>query len=152
MNSITSLIDELESKIPYVSSSKESVSSVSVGWHIEHSLLAMIKMIAAVEHSDPANFKSSFNFKRTIIFAIGKFPRGKAKAPESVRPPADSDHTALQPLFEKARQKAALIAQLAPDKYFTHPVFGDLRKKQSLRVFTLHTKHHLQIIADILKK
>jgi hypothetical protein len=108
-------------------------------------------MITAVEHSDPANFKRSFNFKRTIIFAIGKFPRGKAKAPESVQPPADSDHTALQPLFEKARQKAALLEQLAADKYFTHPVFRDLRKKQAIRVISLHSTHHLRIIADIME-
>lgn len=151
MNSITELIDELETKLPFVDQKKESVSAASVGWHIEHSLLAMIKMINATQHSNPADYKWQFNIKRYFVLLTNKFPRGRARAPQSVLPGEQISITSITPLLEKAKQKAALFETLDKGKFFQHLVFGNLRLKQARKIILIHTQHHLYIINDIIK-
>jgi hypothetical protein len=53
-------------------------------------------------------------------------------------------------LFEKAKQKTELFEKLPRNKFFTHPVFGDVRLRQAGRVIVIHTDHHIKIINDIL--
>jgi hypothetical protein len=151
MNSLTVLLTELESKLPFIAQKNEAISKATVGWHVEHSLLALIKMISAVEHSDPAQYKWTFNLKRSIVLTMGKIPRGKARVPDTVNPVNETSSDILNSMLEKAKQKAALFEQLAADKYFTHPVFGDLRKNKARRVMAIHTNHHIRIINDIAK-
>ncbi len=151
MESLASLINELENKIPFIEQKNEAISQVTVGWHLEHSLLALIKMITAVEHSNPAEYKEKFNLKRLIVLTLGKIPRGRAKVPDSVKPADETNLTNLQGLIEKAKQKAELFEQLSQDKFFTHPVFGDLQVNKARRVIAIHTYHHLKIINDIIK-
>ena len=81
-----------------------SVSSANVGWHIEHSLLVIIKMISALTASDPAQYKWKFNLARAIVFTINKFPRGKGKAPDAVNP-KQIEKTDFDALFTKTREK-----------------------------------------------
>lgn len=150
MQPLPALINELENKLPFIEKKNTAISQVTVGWHLEHSLLALIKMISAVEHSDPANYKWAFNLKRTIVLMLGKIPRGKAKAPDSVRPGEEINKTAITALLEKAKQKIVMFEKLTGDKYFTHPVFGDIRLKQSRRVIAIHTYHHIRIMNDII--
>jgi hypothetical protein len=150
MKNIIVLINELESKLPFIEQKKEAVSQVTVGWHLEHSLLALIKMISAVEQSNPADYKQEFNFKRFIVLTIGKIPRGKAKVPDSVKSINEINMANIMGLLEKAKQKVAQFEKLNHDKYFTHPVFGDLKLKQARRIIAIHTQHHIKIIYDIL--
>lgn len=152
MESLAALINELENKLPFIEQKNNTVSQVSIGWHLEHSLLALIKMISAVENSNPADFKKEFNIKRFIVLTLGKFPRGKAKAPESVLPGGETSAETLKPLVEKARQKAEAFEKLNASKFFKHPVFGDLKIKQARRIIVIHTYHHLKIINDIIGK
>ena len=150
MKSLIALINELETKLPFIEQKKESVSQVTVGWHLEHSLLALVKMITAVEHSNPADFKWKFNVNRSIVIALGKFPRGRGKAPDSVKPGEEITRTNITGLIEKAKQKAESFEKLSKDKFFKHPIFGDLKGKQAHRIIAIHTHHHLKIINDIL--
>jgi hypothetical protein len=150
MKSLLALINELETKLPFVEQKKETVSQVTVGWHLEHSLLALIKMIRAVEHSSPADYKWKFNLKRSIVLGLGKIPRGKANVPDSVRPAEEINMANIMGLLEKAKQKAASFEQLSQDKFFTHPVFGDVQANQARRVIAIHTNHHIKIINDII--
>ena len=151
MKNLAVLISELENKLSFVEQKKEAVSQVTVGWHIEHSLLALIKMISAVEHSNPADYKWKFNLKRSIVFGLGKIPRGKARVPDSVKPAAETSMANINGLLEKAKQKVASFEKQRPDKFFTHPVFGDLQVKQARRIIAIHTNHHIKIINDIIK-
>lgn len=152
MSTLLTLLSELESKLPFIEQKKEAVSQASVGWHLEHSLLAMVKMISATEHSNPADYKWKFNFKRSIVLLLGKIPRGRAKAPAAVKPGDTISAGTIIPLLEKAKQKAELFEKLNSNKYFTHPVFGDVKLKQAGRIIAIHTAHHLAIINDILNK
>jgi len=151
MRSLDRLIDDLEKMIPFINSKHEVVSKVSVGWHIEHTLLAMVKMMSAVEHSNPAEFKSKFNFKRSLVLALGMIPRGKGGAPASVKPGELISEETILPLLEKARQKVKTFETLSSDKYFTHPVFGDLKLLKARKIVAIHTQHHIKIINDIVK-
>ncbi len=150
MKSLLVLIDELETKLPFIEQKKEAVSQVTVGWHLEHSLLAFIKMISAVEHSNPAEYKRKFNLQRTVVFVLGKFPRGRGKAPDAVKPGEEITTANIIGLIKKARQKAELFEKLSSDKFFKHPVFGDLHGKQARRIIAIHTYHHIKIINDII--
>ncbi len=151
MQSLDALVNELEKCLPNIEQKKEAVSKVSVGWHLEHSLLALVKMISAVEHSDPEEFKSSFNWKRSLVLAMGKMPRGKARVPNSVKPGEEISEATIKPLLEKAKQKVVQFEKLSSDKYFTHPVFGDVQLNKTRKIIAIHTLHHLRIINDILK-
>lgn len=152
MKPLLSLIAELESKLPFIEQKKESVSQATVGWHVEHSLLALIKMISAVEHSNPANYKWEFNLRRSVVLLLNKFPRGRAKAPDTVRPGEVITRATIIPLIAKAKQKAELFETFSKEKFFHHFVFGDLRVKQARRIIAIHTYHHIKIINDILRK
>jgi len=150
MKSLVTIINELESKLPFIELKKEAVSQVAVGWHLEHSLLALLKMITAVEHSDPADYKWEFNLKRFIVLGLGKIPRGRAEVPDSVKPGENINMATIKPLIERAKQKAEMFEKLSNDKFFKHPFFGDLRLKQARRIIDIHTKHHIKIINDII--
>lgn len=151
MKSLSELINELENKLPFAEQTNAAVSQVTVGWHVEHSLLALIKMISAVEHSNPADYKWKFNLRRSVVLALGKIPRGRAKVPDSVKPGEAIDMANITGLIEKAKQKAALFEKLSHDKFFTHPVFGDVQVKQARSIIAIHTLHHIKIINDIIK-
>lgn len=152
MKSLADLVNELDNKTPFIAQKNTAVSQASIGWHLGHSLLALIKMISAVENSTPADYKKEFNLKRFIVLTLGKFPRGKAKAPESVIPAGEITTASLLPLIEKAKQKVETFERLSEDKFFTHPVFGDVQVKQARKVIAIHTSHHLKIINDIIGK
>jgi hypothetical protein len=150
MKTLPALINELETKLPFIEQKKESVSQVTVGWHLEHSLLALIKMITAVEQSNPADYKWKFNVRRSIVLALGKFPRGRAKAPDAVKPGEEINKATITALIEKAKQKVDMFEKLSQGKFFKHPVFGDLQLKQARRIIAIHTYHHIKIINDII--
>ena len=84
MNDLSNLLTELESYISEYDKINKAVSMSSVGWHIEHSLLTLIVIIRALEDSKTQNYKWKFNLARTIVYAINKIPRGRAKAPKVV--------------------------------------------------------------------
>jgi hypothetical protein len=151
MKTLLDLINELETKLPFIEQKKEAVSQVTVGWHLEHSLLALVKMITAVEQSNPADYKWKFSLSRSVVLALGKFPRGRGKAPESVKPGGEINRANIIGLIEKAKQKVELLKKINPDKFLKHPVFGDLKVKQARRIIAIHTHHHIKIINDIIK-
>ena len=150
MKSLIALIDELETKLPFIEQKKESVSQVTVGWHLEHSLLALVKMITAVEQSNPAEYEWKFSLSRSVVLMLGKFPRGRAKAPDSVKPGGEITRATITRLIEKAKQKAEQFEKLSNDKFFKHPVFGNVQLKQARRIIAIHTQHHIKIINDII--
>ena len=150
MKSLPALINELETKLPFIEQKKEAVSQVTIGWHLEHSLLALIKMITAVEQSNAADYKWKLSVRRSVVLLIGKFPRGRGKVPDSVKPSAEISIANITGLITKAKQKVELFETLSKDKFFKHPLFGDLRGKQARRIITIHTYHHIKIINDII--
>ena len=77
-------------------------------------------------------------------------PIGVAKAPEAVKPTQVFNEEETLLFIEKAKNKVEMSMQLSKNKNFNHPFFGLLNTLQTLKFLNIHTKHHLQIIENIL--
>ncbi|NME71665.1 hypothetical protein [Flammeovirga aprica] len=150
MKQIEALLTDIESKIEKHHLLQSSVSEANVGWHIKHSLLVLDSVIEAMKKSEPAKYKWSFKIPRFIVFGINRIPRGKGKSPKMVRPET-YDEASLRTDLEVTQKKITDLKTLENDKYFRHPYFGDLKKKQALKFLMIHTKHHMAIADDIIK-
>jgi len=150
MQKLLKYIKELKSKIPNQEDYNPEISKSNVGWHIEHILLTNKMIMEAVEKSNPANYTWSFKLSRIVVFTMNKIPRGRAKAPKVVVPKTYDEQTLLEHL-KIVTLKIQELENMSPDKYFDHPYFGNLRLNKTIKFLEIHTKHHLEIINDILK-
>jgi hypothetical protein len=151
MKNIDAIMPELANHIVDHNQSNKAISEVSVGWHIEHSLLVMKQITATVAQSEPKLYKSKFNVKRFVVFLTKTIPRGKAKAPKVVIPSDNITADSLQESLKNTYQAIAYLKDCQENQYFMHPFFGQLNKKQTIKFLAIHTEHHLKIIRDILK-
>ena len=103
----------------------------------------------SISQSDPDQYKPGFNFKRTIIFTIGRIPRGKGKSPKSVLPPEKIKTEDIVKQLNQARENLITINSLNKAQYFSHYIFGILNKEKTKRFLEIHTNHHLKIVRDI---
>lgn len=141
---------EIENKIANQEISNAVVSKANVGWHIEHILLTIDKIIESLNKSEPANYKSSFNFTRLLVFTMNKLPRGRVKATKAVIPEEYNEKSLREHLYS-TKLKVEELKIIDSNKYFNHPVFGNLKLNKTIKFLDIHTKHHLDIINDILK-
>ncbi len=151
MKTLSDLIGELEMKVPDASKTKYAISKSSVGWHLQHSLQVIEVITEAVKRSDPTLYKWRFHFLRTLIFFIGRIPRGKISAPDSVRPPGEFDLLKIKTDFIATKANVQQLGILPKNCFFKHPYFENLNVRQTFIFLKIHTKHHLHIINDILK-
>jgi len=152
MMTIPTLLNELESYIPHYHVSRPEVSKGSVGWHIDHTLLTLNLIIDVMKKSNPEGYRWSFNIMRILVCNTGKIPRGKAKAPDVVQPKSLITPESLQLQLAAAKEGLMTLENLHPNQYFTHPFFGDLNRKPTVRFLKIHTYHHVKIIRDIISK
>ena len=142
MKDLNSLIETLESKMEFFESTNQLISKSTVGWQIDHSLKVINGIIDTLKKSNPSNYKSNFNFKRIVIFAINSIPRGKANAPKTVR---TYDEILKQDLVSQIEISKKLVSQLCTlqkNNNFLHPYFGILNLKQSIKFLQIHTRHY----------
>ncbi|MCE3282583.1 MAG: hypothetical protein K0Q66_1320 [Chitinophagaceae bacterium] len=151
MKELYALFNELESRIPLWQKKAATVSVSPVGWHIAHSALAVARIIGSLERSDPATYRWKFNWKRSLVFALNNIPRGRGKAPGSVIPADEITPASITADIAKARDKITALERLTARHHFEHPYFGELNLKESIKFLAMHTRHHLQIVNDILK-
>jgi hypothetical protein len=143
-------IEHLESVIPHADKTIPSISAKGVDWHIDHSLRALLAMGNATLDSDPRQYRSEFNIKRIILFTLGKIPRGKAKAPDFVIAKEAIELEGIRKKVERSKEMLEKFPEADKHKFFKHPIIGILNKKQALKMMTLHTRHHINIIDDII--
>lgn len=150
MTHLNTLLDQLETKIPFLESSNPEISRANVGWHIEHCLLTLNGVAKNLMQSNPKDYKWTFNFIRTLVLFQKKIPRGKAKAPRLVMPEGNLTQVSLQTHLSLTRNAMKELGLLSKDNYFEHPYFGKLKLKQTIEFLEVHTQHHLKIIEDII--
>ncbi len=151
MNNLAGLLTELETKVTQSEKINTAVSQTSVGWHIQHILLVGLQIITAVEKSNPADYKYKFSLPKFLVYTLNKIPRGKAKAPESVRPKETFNTDELKKNIQLLKSRLVVLDTLQPRHFFKHPYFGNLNLKATVKMLNLHTKHHLDIINDIIR-
>lgn len=150
MKKLNKLFIALEKNISKREVLNTAISKSNVGWHIEHILLTINRIIEGVKSSNPSNYKWSFSMSRIIVFTINKIPRGRARSPKVVTPKVYDEDT-IKEHFEATRIKIQELTAVSEDSYFKHPFFGDLKLNKAIKFIELHTNHHLKIINDILE-
>ena len=149
---LKNLLNEIEGNIPNKELTNSKISKVSIGWQLDHSLKVVNGICAILQKTKPEKYKRDFNLLRLILFPLAYIPRGKAKAPKTVQPPNDISVEDLHTQLEMARGHIDKISPLPKKSFFIHHIFGTLSKKQTIRFLQIHTRHHLKIVNDILKK
>lgn len=146
------LLQRIEEYVNHFEVSNTNDSKATVGWHLDHSLKVIIGVMITLKKSNPELYKNNFTILGRIFFALGFFPRGKAKAPKYVLPPKDIKKEDLITQLNSAKQLAKDLPSLEENSFFKHPIFGNTNKKRVTNFLYLHTNHHLKIISDILSK
>jgi len=60
------------------------------------------------------------------------------------------DLTAIDQQLEEARKNIKNFETLEADQFFLHFSLGHLNRDESLLFLAIHTKHHLEIVRDIV--
>ena len=81
-----------------------------------------------------------------------RFPRGQAKSPSFAVPREPVSAQGLTALLDEAQKKVVDTRALDADRWVTHPIFGPLRRDDALKFVRIHNRHHLRIVADILRR
>lgn len=150
MKKVEKLIQALELYIPETDKINTNVSSVNIGWHIEHSLLVITSIVQTILHSDESKYKWKWNTKKAFVFLTGSFPRGKANAPDIVIPKTNATKDELITQIQAATNSINLLKTAGANQYFMHPVFGMTNRDATFPFLAIHTNHHLKIIKEIL--
>ncbi len=151
MNPLLPLLHQLENHISNFEKTNPNVSNSTVGWQIDHCLLVINGIIGQIEISDPLKYQPKWTFPKFMVFTTGKIPRGKAKAPKVVIPTQVATQEKLIAKLAVAKNNVLKLDSFSENQFFNHPFFKDLNVKQTKKFLTIHTKHHLKIIEDILK-
>lgn len=151
LSELTSQINLLQNYLQDYEEVNPSISQASIGWHMEHSLIVIEKMIYGLELSHPNEYKWRFNLGKIIAFTLNRFPRGKAKAPRISLPKSEPNIETIQLLIQNLDSKLENWNNLPEKSFILHPYFGPLKKDEVLKCLVIHTKHHLAIIRGIIK-
>lgn len=150
-STLASELNEVETYISDRDRVASDVSSVDVAWHIDHLLKVINGIHYSLGESDPGDYKYSWKFMRSVVFGIGRFPRGVAESPKSVLPPDEIDTDDMYKQLEDARLKLMTFSKFDKHQHFHHPEFGVLNRDRALKLVVIHTRHHLRIIRDIVR-
>jgi hypothetical protein len=142
-------LEGLKSNIPYCDKLQPAVSSSNIGWHIEHSLLTIDKIIDRLSQTNSNDYKWKFSLLRIFVFTTSTIPKGRAQAPKIVQPTADLSSESLSQHWSSTSEKIGSLSGIDPRQYFEHPYFGHLKLKPAIRFLAIHTLHHFKIIRNI---
>ncbi|MFT6166500.1 MAG: hypothetical protein ACJAV5_000160 [Vicingaceae bacterium] len=149
MQTLEQQLAELEQFIPLMEKGKSKISIVPIAWHLDHSLRVINSIVKALEESDPNQFKSNFNYWRSLFLTLNFLPRGKGRAPKRVLPEGKISESDLRSKLSLAKEKTLELENLPASAHFPHPMFGELHKIQAQKFIRIHTEHHLKICRDI---
>ncbi len=151
MKKLLNVLNDFEKQAPLYLTSNKIVSEANIGWHIIHSCLVITSITDAIMKSDPSLYKKKFSWKAFFVLLFNKIPRGKAKAPSFTQPANEVSMDMVLQQIDKARKSAELLSTVNKNKYFTHPIFGDLQLSTAIKFLYVHSYHHEKIIRDILQ-
>lgn len=140
----------LESAISRSGVLNESVSSWSVGDHIEHACLAAGGLaVALCSGRSPAFSGGQSDWKEHVLIE-GTIPRGTIKAPAAAQPKTGLTAAQLHTMVRKTRERLVKASEVDSVRTANHPILGPMTRDEVLRFVEVHTRHHREIIADIL--
>ena len=149
IDKIELILTALEENIPFSNKQNPQISKSNVGWHIEHSLLTLDRIIDRLSQTDSRDYKWKASLAKLFVFTTNIIPRGRAESPESVRPTGSITREDLIKHISLTKEKIKELTLMSHGQFFEHPFFGHLKLKQTIKFLEIHTKHHLKIIKDI---
>ena len=145
-------LEELNYFIDLGDQKNPEVSKAGTYWHIDHTLNVIKGIIQTLEESDPKDYQSKFSILKWVIMTFKIIPRGKAKAPKQTLSIQEATQESLLDKHASTVADVARIPEIRSEKIFKHPIFGWMKKKETVKFITIHTHHHIKIIRDIAKK
>ncbi len=135
-----------------------SVSSWSVGDQLAHIALALDAMGRSARKAlrpETATDSNGPNKMGMFILKNGRIPRGRAQAPEFVRPKGVSSQEGVKADLDRAHiyweELEGREAEIESAKGIVpHHLLGDFTAINWTRFACVHTEHHLKIILEIL--
>ena len=143
-------LEDLRSSVASAALRAPAVSEWSIGMHVHHCCLTMIAICQSLIASTPPPPRSRFSLVTALVFSSGRFPRGRARAPDGVLPRQDVSPTELSTLLDQSQRILTEVPDLDPKTWFRHFVFGVLDRDKTMRLILIHNRHHLRIISDIV--
>lgn len=147
---IDNQLEKIQEYITYRDYRVEKISAVDVAWHLDHSLKVINQVVSILRKSNPEDYKKDFNIRRKVVFAVGRFPRGKGRAPKTVLPPENIHTEDILKQLNEAMSDLKSLDSLDKNAHFKHGIFGMLDLPLTVRFLKIHTNHHLAIIEDIV--
>ena len=146
---LITLVDELFLESNRAEKSSIEVSKATVGWHIAHSYLVIIKSCENLLSNTNRPSKNRKWLRQEVFFLLRKIPRKKIEAPDFVVP-VDYSEKEIKRLYNQA---ISLLLQIKQNKdgYLSHPFLGPIKPQRVPLFLRIHTAHHLQIIREIIK-
>ncbi len=126
-----------------------ALSDWSIGMHIHHCCLAMMRISQSLIASTPPPPRTRFSLRTTRILLTGRIPRGRGRSPEVVMPREDITTADLLTLLDEAERILTQVSHLDSRTWFRHFAFGVLKRDKAIRFMRIHNRHHLSIISDI---
>jgi hypothetical protein len=149
MKKLYHILDYFETILDKTEIENQNISSRSVGWHFEHTLVSIDLIVEALRKSPQTPYKPIHSFSKYFILITGQIPRGRAKAP-SYTLPKQYDQNTLALRINQTRKQIQSIKEIPTHHYFTHPFFGPMNKFETKRMLYIHSWHHVKIIKDVL--
>ncbi len=143
-------LEDLRTSVASAALRTPAVSEWSIGMHVHHCCLAMIRLCESLTASTPPTPRSRFSLRTAVVFSSGRIPRGRGRAPDVVLPRQDIAPAELGTLLDQCERMLAEVPDLDPKTWFRHFAFGVLDRDKTLRFISIHNRHHLRIISDIV--
>ena len=134
----------------YLDLRNDEISGQDVRWHLDHLFRVVIGVSSVLKTSNPQDYRININPGRSYVFINGKIPRGRGKAPDSVKPNDTLSDEDLMHQYILAKKIYTETQTLPAKCNFSHYVFGMMNLRQSRRFIRIHTQHHLEIINEII--
>lgn len=121
MKKIVKQLAELSAYIPQSEKQNLAVSNANIGWQIDHSLRVINQVIFSVLNSNPAEYKRTFNWRKSLILFTKKIPRGKVRAPKGILPTEEITERSLILSIEQANKNIGLLGTVSQTTFlFIH--------------------------------
>jgi hypothetical protein len=151
MEAIERTIEEFRDVVRQAEASAPSVSGWTVGEHIHHCGLSMIGIAKSLRKSTPPAPRAKPSLARSIVL-LGYIPRGRARSPSFVVPKPAVPQDELLAMLDQAASLLTMAKDLDRGTWFTHPLLGTMNRDQAFKFVLVHNRHHLRIVADILRR
>lgn len=142
-------LDDLRVSVVRAALRAPTLSDWSIGMHIHHCCLAMIRISQSLIASTPPPPRSRFSLRTARVLMTGRIPRGRGRSPQVVLPREDITPPELLTLLDQSERILAKVNRLDSRTWFRHFAFGVLKRDRALRFMCIHNQHHLSIISDI---